>query len=71
MPLVGIEDYSYLKESIEEVLAINSTPGKGTSFGQSIRNVAGKYSTGDQAKLIILFSDGEPFYQNASGMSRH
>lgn len=62
VPLVGKEDYPYLKESIKKVLDINSTPGEGTSLGQPILNVAGKFSIGDQAKLIIIFSDGEPFF---------
>ena len=59
VPFVDKEDYPYLKDSIKIVLNVNSTPGSDTSLGQPILNVAGKFSTGEQAKLIILFSDGE------------
>jgi Ca-activated chloride channel family protein len=69
VPFVGKEDYAYLKDSIEKVLDINSTPGKGTSLGQAILNVVDKFSEGDQPKLIVLFSDGEPFVGGESGMS--
>jgi Ca-activated chloride channel homolog len=69
VPFVNKEDYPYLRESIKKVLNINSTPGVGTSFGQPILNVADKFSEGDQTKLIILFSDGEPFFAGASGMT--
>lgn len=69
VPFVGKEDYAYLKDSIDRVLSINSTPGKGTSLGQAILNVAPKFSAGEQPKLIVLFSDGEPFVGGESGMS--
>jgi len=69
VPLVGKEDYPYLKESIKKVLDINSTPGGDTSLGQPILNVAGKFSEGEQAKLIIIFSDGEPFFWETRGMT--
>lgn len=68
VPFVGKEDYAYLKDSVNRVLDINSTPGKGTSLGQPILNVADKFSAGDQPKLILLFSDGEPFVGGESGM---
>ncbi len=71
VPFVGKEDYPYLKESIKKVLDINSTPGKGTSLGQPILNVAGKFSIGQQTELIMLFSDGEPFVGGASGMTEY
>ena len=61
VPFVGIEDYPYLKGSIKKVLDINSTPGKDTSLGQPILNVAGKFSQDEKVKIIILLSDGEAF----------
>jgi hypothetical protein len=61
VPFVGKEDYSYLKESIEKVLDIYSTPGENTELAVPIINIAGKFSESEQAKLIVIFSDGEPF----------
>jgi uncharacterized protein YegL len=69
VPFVGKEDYPYLKESIRKVLDVYSTPGGGTSLGEPILDVADKFSIGDQAKLIILFSDGEPFVETKRGMT--
>jgi len=71
VPLVGKEDYPYLKESIKKVLDINSTPGDGTGLGESIQNVIGKFSEGEQAKIIILFSDGEPYFLLRQGLTYH
>lgn len=62
VPLVGKEDYPYLKESIKKVLDIYSTPGGSTSLGQPITNIAGKFSEDAESKTIIMLSDGEPFY---------
>lgn len=61
VPFVGKEDYGYLRESIKKVLAINSTPGQGSVLGQPILDVAGKFSPSESVKLIVLFSDGEPY----------
>jgi hypothetical protein len=69
VPFVGKEDYPYLKESIKKVLDINSTPGKDTSLGQPILNVAGKFSIDEQTRLIIIFSDGEFFSWGKREMS--
>ncbi len=69
VPLVGVGDYNYLKESIEKVLDIISVPGRGTSLGYSVQSVVDKLSKGDQAKIIILLSDGEPYYYLQQGMS--
>lgn len=68
VPFVGSEDYPYLKEANKNVLDIYSIPGHGTSLGQSILNVLGKFSNGTQAKLIVLFSDGEIFIGSEPGM---
>jgi Ca-activated chloride channel family protein len=62
VPLVGVEDYSYLRESIKKVLGINSTPGGDTSLGLPILNVANKFSQDASSKIIIMLSDGEPYY---------
>ena len=59
VPPVGIEDYSYLRESIDKVLDIQSVPGSGTGFVRPIVNVIEKFSSEEEVKLIILFSDGE------------
>lgn len=59
VPPVGIEDYSYLRESIDKVLDIQSVPGSGTGFVRTIVNVIEKFSSEEEVKLIILFSDGE------------
>jgi len=69
VPLIGKEDYPYLKESIKQLLDINSIPGKDTGFGIPLTNVANKFTEGEQAKLIILFSDGEPFFGSTIGMT--
>ncbi|MFC1875500.1 VWA domain-containing protein [Chloroflexota bacterium] len=69
VPFIGKEDYPYLKESIKKVLDINSTPGKDTGFGVSLLNVAGKFSMGNETKLIIIFSDGEPFFGSTRGVT--
>ena len=71
VPFIGKEDYPYLIESIKKVLEINSVPGEGTSIGKSVQSVTGKFSEGEQAKLIILFSDGEPFINGVTGMTYH
>lgn len=59
VPMVGKQDYPYLKASIDKVLDVNSTPGSGSSFGRPILNVSGKFSKNAKIKLIVLFSDGE------------
>jgi len=61
VPFVGREDYRYLKGSIRKVLDINCTPGEGTSLGQAIGNVAGKFSPDEKVRIVILLSDGEAF----------
>lgn len=66
---VSKEDYSYLKESINKVLDINSTPSRDTSFGQAIIDVANNFSEDAPMKIIVLFSDGEPFYWSTQGMT--
>lgn len=68
-PFVDKVDYPYLKESINKLLDIYSTPGEGTSFGEPIKNVIEKFSKGATAKLIILFSDGEPYSWDTIGMT--
>lgn len=59
VPTVGIEDYPYLRESIDKVLEIHSVAGSGTSFVRPIINVIEKMSPEEEVKLIIIFSDGE------------
>jgi hypothetical protein len=66
VPLVGTEDYSYLRESIDKVLDILSVPGDGTDIGQSIQDVLKSYSEGEETKLLIVFSDGE-YYSGIYG----
>jgi Ca-activated chloride channel family protein len=70
VPMIGIEDYPYLRESIKRVLDINTTPGRDTSLGESIFDVTDKFSEGDGAKLIVVLSDGENYSYNSSGVSR-
>jgi Ca-activated chloride channel family protein len=69
VPFIGKEDYFYLKEAIKKVLDINSTPGEGTSLAKSIPNVIDDFSEDEQAKLIILFGDGEYFLNDTRGMT--
>jgi hypothetical protein len=69
VPFVNKEDYPYLRESIDKVLNVNSTPGLGTSFGQPIINITNKFSINEQTKLIIILSDGEPFFGAARGIT--
>jgi Ca-activated chloride channel family protein len=66
VPFVGIEDYDYLKATIKNTLEINSTPGGDTGFGKPLLELAAKFSEGDQPKIIVIVSDGEPFYWNLS-----
>lgn len=61
VPSVGKEDYPYLKGSIRKVLDINCVPGEGTSLGQAIENVAGKFSPDQEVRIVVLLSDGEAF----------
>lgn len=61
VPFVGKEDYPYLRESIQKVLEINSTPGEGTSLGRPILDTADKFSPEQKVKLMVMFSDGEAF----------
>jgi len=62
VPMVGTEDYPYLKASINMVLDTNSTPGGDTGFGLPIIQAIAKFSEGDHSKQIVLLSDGEAFY---------
>jgi hypothetical protein len=66
VPLVGTEDYSYLRKSIDKVLDILSVPGDGTDIGQSVQDVLKSYSKAGEAKLLVIFSDGE-YYSNIYG----
>ncbi|NLK72125.1 MAG: VWA domain-containing protein [Clostridiales bacterium] len=66
VPLVGTEDYSYLRKSINNVLDILSVPGDGTDIGQSIQDILKSYSAGAEAKLLIVFSDGD-YYSTIYG----
>ena len=67
-PFVDRDDYPYLRESVKRVLTIHSTPGEGSIFGRSLLNVLGKFSEEQKVKLIVLFSDGEPFIGLAKGV---
>lgn len=71
VPFVGKEDYPYLRESVKKMLDINSIPGDGTSLGESVQNVVGKFSEVEQAKIIILLSDGEPYFLLRQGLTYH
>jgi Ca-activated chloride channel family protein len=66
VPLVGSEDYSYLRKSINKVLDILSVPGDGTDIGQSIQDVLKNFSVGEDAKLLVVFSDGD-YYSTIYG----
>jgi hypothetical protein len=68
VPFVGRQDYPYLMASIDKVLDINSTPGSGSGFGRPIMDVSAKFSRNAKMKLIVLFSDGEPFVGVSRGM---
>jgi hypothetical protein len=68
VPFVGRQDYPYLRASIERVLDINSTPGSGSGFGRPILDVSSKFSRNAKMKLIVLFSDGEPFVGVSRGI---
>ncbi len=68
VPFVGPSDYAYLRTGIDKVLDINATPGEGTSLGQPVLDVADKFSPNAQARLIVLFSDGEVFQNDEPGL---
>jgi Ca-activated chloride channel family protein len=70
VPPVGREDYPYLRKSIKELLGINSVPGEGSSLGRPLLNIVGKFSPTELAKLVILFSDGEPFLGLTQGITQ-
>jgi hypothetical protein len=60
VPLVGKEDYGYLRKSIE-LLTIYAIPGRGSMLGQPLLDVIGKFSPATKTRIVVLFSDGEPF----------
>jgi Ca-activated chloride channel family protein len=62
VPMVGTEDYPYLKASINMLLDANSTPGSDTGFGLPIIQAIAKFSEGDHPKQIVILSDGEAFF---------
>ena len=68
VPFVSKGDYPYLKVTIEKVLDTFATPGEGSSLGRSLSAVADKFSPDENAKLVILFSDGEGFIGVTRGM---
>jgi Ca-activated chloride channel family protein len=75
VPIIGAEDYSYLKESIDKVLDVTSVPGTDTRIGQSILDVIGlpslentNKSYNEEPKIIILISDGDIFYLETPGV---
>jgi Ca-activated chloride channel family protein len=68
VPFVGSEDYGYLRESISQLLDIYAVPGQGSVLGQSILDVMGKFTPDGTVKLILLFSDGEPFIGATRGL---
>ena len=75
VPLVGKEDYSYLKESIDKILDINSVPGTDTRFGDPLLEIFDlpgldiiHSSSIEEPKFIILFSDGEVYYLDTPGV---
>jgi Ca-activated chloride channel homolog len=69
VPFVGPANYPYLRTSIDKVLDINATPGSGTSLGRPVIDVTDKFSSNAPAKLIVLFSDGEVFRDNNTGLT--
>jgi len=69
VPLVGVEDYPYLKESISKLLDVQSTPGTGSSLGRPILNVEAKFPEDQRVKLVVLLSDGETFLGVTRGVS--
>ncbi len=68
VPLVGREDYGYLRESIRKVLGINSTPGQGSVLGQSILDVLPKFSAAGTIKVILMLGDGEAYLGSTRGL---
>ena len=68
VPFIGEEDFPYLKESVQKILDIHSTPGLGSSIGRPVLNAAEKFSRGERAKIIVLFSDGEVFSSRRRGI---
>jgi Ca-activated chloride channel family protein len=75
VPLVGKEDYSYLKESIDKILDVNSVPGTDTRIGDPILEVFDlpglditHQAAHESPKFIIIFSDGEVYYLDTPGV---
>ncbi len=68
VPWIGKEDYGYLKQSVDKILAVYSIPGQGSVLGQSLLDVLVKFSPGGSVKLVVLFSDGEPFLGATRGL---
>jgi Ca-activated chloride channel homolog len=75
VPLVGKEDYSYLKESIEKILDINSVPGTDTRIGDPLLEIFDlpgldiiHSSSIEEPKFIIVISDGEVYYLDTPGV---
>lgn len=66
VPIIGIEDYSYLAASVRKVLGVYSTAGGSTSLGNPILNVLPKFSEDATSKTIIVVTDGDPFFWGES-----
>ena len=66
VPIIGVEDYSYLEESVRKVLGVYSTAGGSTSLGNPILNVLPKFSEDATSKTIVIVTDGDPFYWGVS-----
>lgn len=75
VPLIGKEDYSYLKESVDKILDINSVPGTDTRIGDSLLEIFDlpgldiiHSSSIEEPKFIIVISDGEIYYLDTPGV---
>lgn len=60
-PPVTKEDFPYLKRSIARVLDTGSVPGSGSSIPEALSDVVDKIPKDKKPKIIVIFSDGEPF----------
>jgi Ca-activated chloride channel family protein len=63
VPFVGVDDYSYLEESLRKILTAESTPVDqgGTDVERSIRYILDKFGTDNGSKILVVFSDGENY----------
>lgn len=58
------DDHAYARRTLQNLVYTNSVPGVGTDIARSIFEAADTFSDSGEAKVLIVFSDGERFSAN-------